>query len=110
MMKPDRPVPADGGDILIDGQSTKARKDQRAQLQRKLGVMYQSGALFGSLTTSRTCASMDEFTAIARRKNLTARMLLRLVEMGHAEALMPAEPGGCSSARDCARDGSVRTF
>src|SRR6185295_2398851 len=38
------------GDILIDGQSiVQARADERAQLQRKLGVMYQSGALFGSL-------------------------------------------------------------
>jgi len=85
------------GDILIDGQSiVKARREKRAQLQRKLGVMYQSGALFGSLTTLENVRfPLDEFTAIALpEKNLTARMLLRLVEMGYAEALMPAELSG----------------
>src|SRR5215510_14274291 len=85
------------GDVLIDGRSiVRARGDERAQLQRKLGVMYQSGALFGSLTTLENVRfPLDEFTAIAlSEKNLTARMLLRLVEMGHAEALMPAELSG----------------
>jgi phospholipid/cholesterol/gamma-HCH transport system ATP-binding protein len=85
------------GDILIDGQSiVKARADKKAQLQRKLGVMYQSGALFGSLTTLENVRfPLDEFTAIGlAEKNLTARMLLRLVEMGYAEALMPSELSG----------------
>jgi phospholipid/cholesterol/gamma-HCH transport system ATP-binding protein len=85
------------GDVLIDGQSiVQARGDERARLQRKLGIMYQSGALFGSLTTLENVRfPLDEFTAIALpEKNLTARMLLRLVEMGYAEALMPAELSG----------------
>jgi len=85
------------GDILIDGQSiVQAGAGERAQLQRKLGVMYQSGALFGSLTTLENVRfPLDEFTAIGlAEKNLTARMLLRLVEMGYAEALMPAELSG----------------
>ena len=58
--------------------------------------MYQSGALFGSLTTLENVRfPLDEFTDIALpEKNLTARMLLRQVEMGHAEALMPAELSG----------------
>ena len=74
----------------------RARGEERAQLQRKLGVMYQSGALFGSLTTLENVRfPLDEFTDIALpEKNLTARMLLRQVEMGHAEALMPAELSG----------------
>ena len=86
-----------GGDVLIDGQSlVTARGEERARLQRKLGVMYQSGALFGSLTTLENVRfPLDEFTEIALpEKNLTARMLLRQVEMGHAEALMPAELSG----------------
>src|SRR5882757_1182397 len=38
------------GDILIDGANIAiAGMDEKAQTQRKLGVMYQSGALFGSL-------------------------------------------------------------
>jgi phospholipid/cholesterol/gamma-HCH transport system ATP-binding protein len=85
------------GDVLIDGQSLiTARGDTRARLQRKLGVMYQSGALFGSLTTLENVRfPLDEFTDIPLpEKNLTARMLLRQVEMAHAEALMPAELSG----------------
>ncbi len=85
------------GDVLIDGHSlVKARGDERARLQRKLGVMYQSGALFGSLTTLENVRfPLDEFTDIGLpEKNLTARMLLSQVEMGHAESLMPAELSG----------------
>src|SRR3954463_690505 len=66
------------GDVLIDGQSlVTARTEARALLQRKLGVMYQSGALFGSLTTLENVRfPLDEFTDIALpQKNLTARML-----------------------------------
>ena len=85
------------GDVLIDGQSlVNAREERRALLQRKLGVMYQSGALFGSLTTLENVRfPLDEFTDIPLpQKNLTARMLLRQVEMSHAESLMPAELSG----------------
>src|SRR5215510_337405 len=85
------------GDMLIDGQSiVAARGEARARLQRKLGVMYQSGALFGSLTTLENVRfPLDEFTDIGLpEKNLTARMLLRRVEMAHAESLMPAELSG----------------
>ena len=85
------------GDVLIDGQSLiTARGETRARLQRKLGIMYQSGALFGSLTTLENVRfPLDEFTNIALpEKNLAARMLLRQVEMGHAEAFMPGELSG----------------
>jgi len=65
-------------------------------MQRKLGIMYQSGALFGSLTTLENVRfPLDQFTDITLpEKNLTARMLLHLVEMGQAESLMPAELSG----------------
>ncbi|MCP5426371.1 MAG: ATP-binding cassette domain-containing protein [Gammaproteobacteria bacterium] len=85
------------GEVLIDGQSiVSAAPEGKAHLQRKLGVMYQSGALFGSLTVLENVRfPLDEFTAIGlEQRNLTARLLLRLVEMGHAESLMPAELSG----------------
>jgi len=85
------------GQVLIDGQNlVTARGDMRALLQRNLGVMYQSGALFGSLTTLENVRfPLDEFTDIALpQKNLTARMLLRQVEMEHAGGLMPAQLSG----------------
>ena len=85
------------GDILIEGDSiVHAVGDARAALQRKLGVMYQSGALFGSLTVLENVRfPLDEFTHIADdAKDLTARMLLKIVEMSYAESLMPAELSG----------------
>jgi len=85
------------GDILIDGQSiVMARSEERALLQRSLGVMYQSGALFGSLTVLENVRfPLDLFTKLSiTEKNLAARMLLHQVEMGHAESLMPGELSG----------------
>ena len=85
------------GDILVAGKSiVKAGAREKAELQRKLGVMYQSGALFGSLTVLENVRfPLDQFTDLGlAEKNLTARMLLRQVEMGHAEALMPGELSG----------------
>lgn len=85
------------GDILIAGRSiVKAPAKEKAKLQRGLGVMYQSGALFGSLTVLENVRfPLDQFTDLAlAEKNLTARMLLQQVEMGYAESLMPAELSG----------------
>jgi phospholipid/cholesterol/gamma-HCH transport system ATP-binding protein len=85
------------GDILIDGQSiVRAGPEEKAPLQRKMGVMYQSGALFGSLTVLENVRfPLDEFTDIGHEeKNLAARLLLEQVEMGHAESMMPGELSG----------------
>ena len=85
------------GDIQITGKSiVKASTAEKAQLQRSLGVMYQSGALFGSLSVLENVRfPLDQFTDLGlASKNLTARMLLRQVEMGHAESLMPGELSG----------------
>jgi len=85
------------GDISIAGKSiVSASPDDKARLQRSLGVMYQSGALFGSLTVLENVRfPLDQFTDLGlAEKNLTARLLLRQVEMGAAESLMPAELSG----------------
>ena len=85
------------GDIVIEGHSiVTASAEEKAQLQRKLGVMYQSGALFGSLNVLENVRfPLDQFTDLTlEHKNLTARMLLDQVEMAYAEALMPAELSG----------------
>jgi phospholipid/cholesterol/gamma-HCH transport system ATP-binding protein len=85
------------GDILIDGESiVQARGEAKAALQRKMGVMYQSGALFGSLNVLENVRfPLDQFTDLSlEQKNLTARMLLEQVEMAYAEGLMPGELSG----------------
>jgi len=85
------------GDILIKGVSLiRAGAEEKAALQRKLGVMYQSGALFGSLTVLENIRfPLDRFTDLSlEEKNLAARMLLHTLEMRHAESLMPSELSG----------------
>jgi phospholipid/cholesterol/gamma-HCH transport system ATP-binding protein len=85
------------GDILIKGVSLiRAGAEEKAALQRKLGVMYQSGALFGSLTVLENIRfPLDRFTdLLLEEKNLAARMLLHTLEMRHAESLMPSELSG----------------
>ena len=85
------------GDVLINGISlVHAPADERAALQRTLGVMYQSGALFGSLTVLQNVRfPLDCFTDLPlEQKNLTVRMLLHTLEMQQAEALMPGELSG----------------
>jgi phospholipid/cholesterol/gamma-HCH transport system ATP-binding protein len=85
------------GDIYIEGENiVTASAAARAGMQRKLGVMYQSGALFGSLSVlDNVRFPLDEFTDLPEEaKLLTARMQLKVVEMSHAERLMPAELSG----------------
>lgn len=89
--------PPMAGDVLIAGDSiVSASPADKARLQRKLGIMYQSGALFGSLTVLENVRfPLDEFTDIGpSQKDLVARLLLRTVEMGYAESLMPGELSG----------------
>jgi phospholipid/cholesterol/gamma-HCH transport system ATP-binding protein len=85
------------GDVLIRGLSmVRAGADEKAALQRQLGVMYQSGALFGSLTVLENIRfPLDQFTDLSlEQKNLAARMLLQTLEMKHTESLMPGELSG----------------
>jgi phospholipid/cholesterol/gamma-HCH transport system ATP-binding protein len=85
------------GDILIRGVSlVRAAAEEKAALQRQLGVMYQSGALFGSLTVLENIRfPLDRFTDLSlEQKNLVARMLLESLEMKQTESLMPEELSG----------------
>ena len=85
------------GDVLIEERSiVNALGAERAALQRRLGIMYQGGGLFGSMSVLENVRfPLDEFTALAEEaKDLTARMQLDLVAMADAEALMPAELSG----------------
>jgi phospholipid/cholesterol/gamma-HCH transport system ATP-binding protein len=85
------------GDVLINGESlVRAGVADKVLLQRQLGVMYQSGALFGSLNVLENVRfPLDRFTQLTlAEKNLTARMLLQTVEMAPAESLMPGELSG----------------
>ncbi|HCH3938006.1 TPA: ATP-binding cassette domain-containing protein [Vibrio parahaemolyticus] len=85
------------GDIYINGKSiVHAGESEKASIQRELGVMYQSGALFGSLNILENVRfPLDAFTDLGlMEKNKISRTLLELLEMGHSAELMPSQLSG----------------
>jgi len=85
------------GEVWIeDGNLAAARDGERLKLLRKFGVMYQSGALFGSMTVLENVRlALDEFTALPEPvKELVALAKLKLVGLGAAAQQMPSELSG----------------
>jgi phospholipid/cholesterol/gamma-HCH transport system ATP-binding protein len=85
------------GEVWIDDENFVAAKDnERLRLLRKFGVMYQSGALFGSMTVLENVKlALDEFTALPEPvKELVALAKLKLVGLGAAAQKMPSELSG----------------
>src|SRR5215470_426494 len=85
------------GDVLISGESlVKAEGEERLRILRKFGVLYQSGALFGSLTTVENVRlPLDEFTELSEvAKDLIALSKLRLVGLEEAATKLPADLSG----------------
>lgn len=85
------------GQILIDGQDiVTAKEPERLEILRKIGVMYQNGALFGAMNlVDNICLVLEEFTDL--RKSLRVRlafMKLKAVGLEHAAYKMPAELSG----------------
>jgi phospholipid/cholesterol/gamma-HCH transport system ATP-binding protein len=68
----------------------------REGLCRRIGVMYQSGALFGSMTClENVMLPLEEFTRLSRAERRERAMgLLRDVELADAANLMPSEISG----------------
>ena len=85
------------GRILYDGEDiATAEGDDRLRLLRKFGVMYQSGALFGSMTVLENVRlPLDEFTDIgAAEKELIAAAKLNQVGLLDAAARKPSALSG----------------
>jgi phospholipid/cholesterol/gamma-HCH transport system ATP-binding protein len=85
------------GEVWIDDENFVAAKDnERLRLLRKFGVMYQSGALFGSMTVLENVRlALDEFTTLPEPvKELVALAKLKLVGLGAAAQKMPSELSG----------------
>lgn len=86
-----------GGDIRIgDVSIVEAAGLQRDALIRRFGVMYQSGALFGSMTLlENVCLALEEFTELEKEaRELIARMKLSLVGLAEFVHHMPSEISG----------------
>jgi phospholipid/cholesterol/gamma-HCH transport system ATP-binding protein len=89
--------PPMSGDVLISGDSiVRAEGESRLEILRKIGVLYQGGALFGSLTAVENVRlPLDEFTGLPdEAKDLIALSKLRLVGLESAATRLPADLSG----------------
>ena len=85
------------GRILIEGHDIAAAQgEEKRQILRTFGVMYQSGALFGSMTLlENVCLPLEEFTDLPPDAiRLIALLKLKQVGLESAGDLMPAELSG----------------
>ena len=85
------------GRVLIEGADiVSSDGESREAILRKFGVMYQSGALFGSMTLLENVAlPLEEFTALDREQiELISRMKLSLVGLEQFTGHLPAEISG----------------
>jgi phospholipid/cholesterol/gamma-HCH transport system ATP-binding protein len=85
------------GEIWIEGGNIAvAEGEERLRILRNFGVMYQSGALFGSMTVLENVRlPLDEFTDLPDQlKELVCLAKLKLVGLGSAANKMPSELSG----------------
>jgi phospholipid/cholesterol/gamma-HCH transport system ATP-binding protein len=85
------------GRILVDGQDiVSAEGKERLEILRRIGVMYQRGALFGSMTLVENIRlPLVEFTDLPPSAiDLIAQMKLNLVGLNGFENYMPSELSG----------------
>lgn len=86
-----------GGAIRFSGcPDLLSRPDRNQLLPRYIGVMYQSGALFGSMNVlENVCLPLEEFTDLPlQARHLVARMKLAQVGLEGYGHLAPAELSG----------------
>lgn len=89
--------PPYAGDIHLDGRSiVTAEGRERLEILQGIGVMYQSGALFGNMTLLENVRlPMEEFTDLPQdAMDLIAAMKLQLVGLGDSTHMLPAEISG----------------
>jgi len=85
------------GRILIDGEDISAADSRGYQkLLRRIGILYQSGALFGSMTVAENVAlPIMEYTDLSSDLvSALVRMKLNLVQLEGYEDYLPSEISG----------------
>ena len=85
------------GRILIEGRDiAEAEGEERLAILRRIGVMYQMGALFGSMTLLQNVRlPLEEYTTLPDDAlDAIARMKLQLVALKGFEQHMPSEISG----------------
>ena len=85
------------GRVLIDGMDVAAAEgSELLEILRRIGVMYQQGALFGSMNLmDNICLVLEEFTSLPRAAmEMIALMKLNIVGLADAADKMPSELSG----------------
>ena len=85
------------GDVLYDGQSFWHGSDEeRDRLRRRLGVSYQAGALWSSMTLAENVAlPLETFTALSPKQiQEIVSLKLALVGLAGFEGFYPSEISG----------------
>ncbi len=94
--------PPVAGTVEVLGENIDdAEGDARRGLLARLGVMWQSGALFGSMTLAENIElALEEHTDLPRpAREALARVKLGLVGLGDAATRLPAEISGGMAKR-----------
>jgi phospholipid/cholesterol/gamma-HCH transport system ATP-binding protein len=89
--------PAMAGEVMIRGENiVGASGAARERILRQFGVMYQGGALFGSMTLAENVAlPLEECTRLPREaRTLLARLKLQQVGLGDFADHLPSEASG----------------
>jgi phospholipid/cholesterol/gamma-HCH transport system ATP-binding protein len=89
--------PPHQGKIFIEGKDiTSAAGLERLEILKRIGVMYQMGALFGSMNLLQNVRlPLEEYTDLPdEAMDAIARMKLQLVSMKGTEYQMPSEISG----------------
>jgi phospholipid/cholesterol/gamma-HCH transport system ATP-binding protein len=87
----------DSGEILYDGRSfTRMKQNDRKLLRRELGMVFQGGALFDSLTVEQNIKfPLDMFTNFSAKEKLDrVNFCLDHVNISNTNHLYPSEISG----------------
>ena len=87
----------DAGDVLVDGESIIGLKERAlTEVRRKVGMLFQSGALFDSMTVEGNLSFPLVEQGLRDPKEIAARVgeALDMVELAGEQTKMPAELSG----------------
>jgi phospholipid/cholesterol/gamma-HCH transport system ATP-binding protein len=90
-------IPPIAGQIRIDGEDiTKCNEETFKKILRKIGVLYQSTALFGSMTIAENVSlPIKEYTDLPQKSVETlVKMKLNMVNLNGYENHLPSEISG----------------